>query len=135
MILWGALISMALVADDGGEFYEVLECENPSDWVNFNVMPHLGKKPVTLNDFRTKLKKFLQRYNELTIIADWPDDFRHFCDVIVHKPGDMLLKHRLIRMVINRDLDSKKSSVPHNALFDAIAIRDAFFHGPTRRSE
>lgn len=29
----GELISMALVAEDGREFYEVLPCPNPGAWV------------------------------------------------------------------------------------------------------
>jgi hypothetical protein len=39
----GSLISMALVTMDGQEFYEVLPCDCPDEWVAANVMPVLNK--------------------------------------------------------------------------------------------
>ena len=44
----GELISMALVSEDGKEFYEVLPCKNPGDWVKENVLPILNKSSVNL---------------------------------------------------------------------------------------
>ena len=35
----GDLISMALVSEDGHEWYEALPCANPGSWVAEHVMP------------------------------------------------------------------------------------------------
>ncbi len=55
----GDLISMGIVAEDGNEFYEVLECKNPGSWVAVHVMPILEKEPIDRSIFQTKLQKFL----------------------------------------------------------------------------
>jgi len=54
----GDLISMALVAEDGQEFYEVLNLENDwkyGSWVFANVVPYLNKDPITKQLFQQKL--------------------------------------------------------------------------------
>ncbi len=48
----GELISLALVAEDGRSFYEVLGCDNPDPWIAENVMPKLGKPWVTLESLQ-----------------------------------------------------------------------------------
>ena len=50
----GALISMALVDEEGREWYEVLKCRSPSPWVAKHVMPKLHKQP-----FRSGLTKVI----------------------------------------------------------------------------
>lgn len=119
----GRLISMALVAEDGNEFYEVLECPKPVEWVKYNVMPFLEKDPVSVMFFQTKLQKFLAQYKSIHLIADWPDDIKHFCSALIIGQG-MCLNHPPITMEIRQDLSSKDSKVPHNALHDARAIAD-----------
>ena len=119
----GRLISMALVAEDGNEFYEVLECHNPVEWVAINVMPFLGKAAIDAPLFQTKLQQFLFQYKEIHLIADWPEDIKHFCSALITGPGNCL-NHPPITMEIRRDLSSKDSKVPHNALYDARAIAD-----------
>ena len=52
----GDLISLALVAETGEEFYEVLECKNPGPWVAEHVMPILEKDPIDRALFQTELK-------------------------------------------------------------------------------
>lgn len=116
----GELISMALVVNDFTHFYEVLECPNPVPWVAENVMPILGKEPISLNRFRSKLEKFINQYDSLVIIADWPDDIKYFCDVIITGPGDAIATPEQLSFVLKRvDTVSKQ---PHNALADATAI-------------
>ena len=119
----GRLISMALVAEDGNEFYEVLECRNPVEWVQINVMPFLGKTAIDAPLFQSKLQKFLQQYKEIHLIADWPEDIKHFCSALITGPG-LCLNHPPITMIIRQDLSSKDSKLPHNALHDARAIAD-----------
>jgi hypothetical protein len=119
----GELISMALVAEDGNEFYEVLYCANPGSWVAEHVMPILDKKPVSFEIFQAKLQEFLFQYHRIHLIADWPEDIKHFCESLITGPG-LCLNYPPITMEMRRDLSSKDSKVPHNALHDARAIAD-----------
>ena len=119
----GELISMALVAEDCNEFYEVLHCEKPGSWVAEHVMPYLDKTPVSLAVFQSKLQQFLFQYPRIHLIADWPEDIKHFCESLITGPG-ICLNYPPIIMECRRDLSSKDSKVPHNALHDARAIAD-----------
>lgn len=118
----GALISMALVAETGHEFYEVLPCENPGPWVAENVMPILHKEPVHQQVFQLRLQHWLSQFPTVHLIADWPEDIQHFCQALITGPG-MRLDTPPLTMEIRRDLDAV-SKLPHNALADARAIRD-----------
>jgi len=118
----GDLISMALVAEDGDEFYQVLHCENPGAWVAQNVMPILGKAPVGMGEFQVRLRAFLGQYPSIHVIADWPEDIKHFCDALITGPGYRLDTPPLTMEVVRIDADSE---LPHNALADARGIRAA----------
>jgi len=119
----GQLISMALVAEDGTEFYEVLDCLNPRSWVAEHVMPILNKDVVSPHCFKQKLYRFINQYNEIHVIADWPDDIRYFCEELIVGPG--LMKHTPVKMTMEiiRDINIM-SKLPHNALEDARAIAE-----------
>jgi len=119
----GDLISMALVSVNGYEFYEVLECQTPVAWVAEHVMPFLEKEPIDKNIFQAKLQQFLYLHKEVTIIADWPDDIKYFCESLITGPGTAI-NHPPINFVLDRMLSSADSKVPHNALHDARAIAD-----------
>ena len=119
----GELISMALVSITGEEFYEVLECPNPGPWVKNNVIPMLGKKPISKEEFQIKLSEFLMQFDEITIIADWADDIRYFCESLITGPG-ISMNHPPISFVLDRTLSSEYSVVLHNALHDARAIAE-----------
>jgi hypothetical protein len=121
----GDLISMALVTESGYEFYEVLECKNPGPWVTEHVMPILEKEPVTKEVFVEKLQYFLSHYDSISIIADWPDDIRYFCESLITGPG-MAISHPPITFILDRTLSSGDSKVPHNALHDARAIAEEY---------
>jgi hypothetical protein len=105
----GELISMALVAEDGSEFYEVLECTNPKSWVAQNVI------------FRMKLFGFLNEFTSLHLIADWPEDIAHFCAAIITGPG-IMLNIPNFTCEVRRDLSAVNSKLLHNALEDAKAL-------------
>ncbi len=51
----GELISMGLVAEDGREWYEALPCPNPGKWVEDHVIPILGRKPISKEQFQARL--------------------------------------------------------------------------------
>lgn len=120
----GELISMALVAADGQEFYEVLDCPNPKSWVKANVMPILNKDPVHLDVFHMKLQRFLCQFKSIHIIADWPEDIKHFCEALIIGPGSSLNTPPLTISVYENIYC--ESALPHNALEDARAIAKYF---------
>ena len=119
----GALISMALVDADGREFYAALgPLPAPLDpWVVENVIPVLDAQPMPRAEFQQLLAWWLAPYPAVHIIADWPDDIRHFCDALITGPGTRIDTPPLT-LEIRRDLDAI-SDRPHNALADAHAIR------------
>jgi hypothetical protein len=116
----GSLISMALVAESGEEFYEVLHCENPGPWVAVNVMPILNKEPVSVQEFQHKLHAFLMQFDSVHVVADWPEDIAHFCNALITGPG-MRMDTPTLTMAVDRSLEAV-SALPHNALEDARAI-------------
>lgn len=120
----GALISMALVGEDGREWYASLGCANPTPWVAEHVMPVLRVPAVTRAEAQISLSVFLRRYDRVRVIADWPEDLAHFCQFLITGPG-MRLDTPVLSFAIDRGLDTQ-SPIPHNALSDARA--NACFH-------
>lgn len=125
----GTLISMALVPEQGEPFYQVLRLDGvqPTPWVRENVLSVLsytGEEihPVTLSTFSSLLQKYLSQWKEVTVVANWPDDIKYFCEVITPSPNTLInvpLLNFEIRTV------KIKSEIPHNALADALALRNA----------
>jgi hypothetical protein len=122
----GHLISMALVSEDGDEFYEVVNFSlvDCHEWVLDNVVPILVKESIPYEEFQKKLSKFLRQYDSIEVIADWPEDFWHFTQALLTGPG-MMMDTPKISMEIVRRLDSP-SVLPHNALEDAKGIKAAY---------
>ena len=118
----GELISMALVAENGSEFYEVLPCKEPGEWVAKNVMPILNKPPITADEFVFKLRTFLAEFESINIIADWPEDVARFCMALIVGPGLRIDTPSLTFEILRIDAESE---LPHNALYDARALMKA----------
>lgn len=124
------LISMALVADDSRSFYEVLGCRKPEPWVRDNVVPRLFSFDGALMPnheipqavFTSKLKEFLNRFDTVHVVADWPADIAFLCNEIITGPGLRMNTPPLTFEVVRLDGDS---DLPHNALADAIGLREA----------
>ncbi|MFZ5698456.1 MAG: hypothetical protein ACOY9J_07035 [Pseudomonadota bacterium] len=117
----GQLISMALVSEYGDEWYEVVPCENPGSWVAANVMPILGKAPLSsVTALSISLHDFLSLFDSVHIVADWPEDIAHFCGALIVGPGIRIDTPPLTMEVLRVDAISE---VPHNALADARGIR------------
>jgi hypothetical protein len=117
---------MALVSENGDEFYEVvnfsyIDCH---PWVMENVVPILNKDKIPYEEFQVKLAKFLRRFDEIEVIADWPEDFYHFTMALLTGPGQMMEIPKM-SMHLERRLDYI-SSLPHNALNDAQAIKAGY---------
>lgn len=128
----GDLISIALVPENDAleNFYHEFEVRGQLDpWVRDNVVPHLTQSPTTKSNFQMHLSKYLMNldfnYGPLTIVADWPDDIRYFCESLITGPGERINMPSKILFEINLNI-SYNSEVPHNALHDALAIRKAY---------
>jgi hypothetical protein len=121
----GELISMGLAAEDGSEFYQVLDYSKMEidPWVKHHVIPILYKNPVSKETFQYKLKNYLCQYKDITIIADWPEDIQHFCAMLITGPG-MRIPTPGMTFIMDPNLPntSQYSKIPHNALEDARAL-------------
>jgi hypothetical protein len=120
----GQLISMALVAEDGQhEFYEVLPLPaQPVDWVAANVIPILGRPPVPLPEFHERLFDFLRKFYKPTIVADHPADIAYFANALIVDSRGACYSGAWKAERINLRYHS---ALPHNALADARALREA----------
>jgi len=119
----GDLISMALVAEDGREFYEVVPLPTNIDpWVRANVVPILHKEPIPIAEFHNRLFAFLDQFKEPTIVADHPADIAYFADALITNKMGQSYKCDWKALRRNVDYDS---AMPHNALADARALRAA----------
>jgi hypothetical protein len=132
----GDLISMALIREDDRSLYFVISDQLNADfaaldpWVLANVIPILRDCPEAplLLDRRSaagSIQHFLSGDEDPVIIADWPDDLRHFCDLVVFGPGEMIGIPGL-RMEVKRvDVypTTVAEAVQHNAWWDALALK------------
>ncbi len=124
----GKLISMALVPENNTipEFYVELEIKDQLEpWVAENVVPHLFLNPCTHNKFQQTLAQYLNWVGDCTIVADWPDDIRYFCESLITGPGQRIALKNDIKFELDFSIEYE-SVVPHNALHDARAIRDVY---------
>ena len=130
----GELISLALVPEFGDrEFYVVLPLPQPLDpWVARHVVPYLHSVPQALDlsldrvAAAHELAAYLATDREPLIVADWPEDIALACRLLLVGPAEMV-------ELGNLGFDFRRSPgfstamnsrVPHNALYDARALRD-----------
>ena len=124
----GKLMSMALVPEYGyvRQFYCELEMKDQLEpWVKENVVPNMILVPTSMYQFQLNLARFLNEFEECTIIADWPDDIRYFCESLITGPGERIAIKTKIKFELDFSIQYE-SSVPHNALYDAIGIKEAY---------
>ncbi len=130
----GALLSLALVPDDGEELYLTLDWDGPLDpWVERHVLPYLDTVPETLRSARMSrgdaartIAHYFAADPQPLIIADWPEDIAQFNALLITGPGMMAEVPGLrFEFVSLRGFSTAgNSAVPHNALHDARALRD-----------
>lgn len=119
----GELLSMAIVSDDGREFYEVLEPVSMFDpWVAVNVVPKLDKRPIGRTEFRLALHGFLRQFASPEIVADWHADFVHFFNAFHGRDYTESLDFGCTTRLLSGPSDIRPDR-PHNALSDAHALR------------
>jgi hypothetical protein len=130
----GALLSLALVPDDGDELYLTIDWDGPIEqWVERNVIPYLDAVPANLvsprmsrADAASTISHYLAGDPDPAIVADWPEDIAMFNALLVTGPGVMAevsgLKFEF--RPLSGFSTAANSKVPHNALHDARALRD-----------
>ncbi len=123
----GKLISMALVPEYSQYriFYEAIEfdVDDCDPWVVQNVLPVMDIDPVPLNTFHYRLSEYLRMFDNIHVIGDWPEDIAWFCRALITGPGMRMDTPSVTMQIIRVDTVSEK---PHNAMYDAIAIRNHF---------
>lgn len=118
----GELISMALVAEDGREWYALLpEPRFWDEWCFDNVFPVLRGVHISREAFRRSFKSFLSEFDNPTIVADWYTDLVHFFETFAGRNHTESF-HIPCTAVLLPDMEFLPSAVPHNALEDARAI-------------
>lgn len=130
----GELLSLALVPDDGDDFYLTFKTDGPLvEWVDRHVVPYLDAVPEQLScprlsrkDAAHALERYLRHDREPLIYADWPEDIAQFCNLMITGEGKMVeIRHATFRLVpMSNFSTAANSKVPHNALHDARALRD-----------
>ena len=129
----GALLSLALVPEDGEELYLTLDWDGPlEEWVERHVIPYLDTVPESLVsprmnrlDAARTVAHYLAGDADALIVADWPEDIAQFNALLVIGPGVMAEIQRLQFefIVLSGFSTAANSKVPHNALHDARALR------------
>lgn len=136
------LISLALVAETGQEFYVELRdtyiAEDCSDFVIQNVLPQLDlqRHGVSLIDAQVSLREFLNGFNEmLEVCSDAPEwDWEFFCQLayvkhewpihVANLPTNLI---QLFRHLEANDLgDAPIPDLPHHALLDARLLAELY---------
>lgn len=123
----GPLIALALAPEDGSTpFYAALECPEPTPWVATHVLPVLGIGPLTREEFGRSFATYLANDPDPVVIADWPEDIAHAAMALIARPGFRHpIAHITFELCDTPGFDTAQASaVPHNALQDAIALRD-----------
>ncbi len=130
----GALLSLALVPDDGDELYLTFKTSDPLlEWVERHVVPYLDSVPeqlscprLTRGDAAHALERYLGHDEDPLIVADWPEDIAQLCNLMITGPGDMIETRDVTFHLapMSNFSTAANSKVPHNALHDARALRD-----------
>lgn len=135
----GELLSIALATlDTDRVFYRKFPLTQEADpWVVEHVLPFMDDYRETPQhiDMQRWINSILveRRENEIEVVADWPEDIKHFCDQMIVGPGERINFNNSADPYITFSIydfdniiydlgDSWVESIsPHNAAFDAIA--------------
>lgn len=139
----GRLLSLALAPQNRlahslylvSETAEEAECE----WVRENVVPILHDHPtdrlskfiIPQREFGKAINSYLADYSRPHIVVDWPDDLRYFCESLITGPGQMVPLRTFTSQLVREDAypTTLVGAVQHNALWDALALREILTNG------
>lgn len=119
----GELISLALVSHRGGHFYGAVKYSTKTHpWVEENVIPHLEIIAEPRDEFRARLRAFMEKHAGEVIIADWPDDFAHLMrEMSGASYEESWMMKCTMCLIVSGEI---KPKLPHNALSDAVALME-----------
>jgi hypothetical protein len=131
----GALLSVGLAAEHGGEDYYVAIMplpETPDPWVERHVLPYLHSVPPMLDNRLDRvaaaqdLARYLSADADPLLVADWPEDIALVARLLMTGATDVVDLPRLGFDYVRTPgfATAGASRVPHNALHDARALRD-----------
>ncbi|HEX7874455.1 MAG TPA: hypothetical protein VF475_16200 [Sphingobium sp.] len=124
----GDLVAIALVPEDRAEppFYAAALCPAPVQWVTDNVLPKLGIAPQPLEEVALAFAAYLARDPAPVIVADWPEDIGHAARLLTNGAGHRLYPNAARFELLPAEGFSADifSDDPHNALQDALGLRD-----------
>ncbi len=97
------------------------------------MIPRLNQPPIQFKKFQSRLQIFLFQYEQIEIIADWPEDFALFMRSLVLSAGKCIRTPSLsMRLWMPDPIETHvPSKNPHNALADAQALKQSYLkaHG------
>lgn len=109
--------------------------EGMDPWIEKNILPHLYALPpeqgaitASAHTWGPHISEFIYREGETPhIFVDWPSDAMDFARLLMTGPGQAVDMSHQTLITILRHIDvyptTLKGAVQHNALWDALAIR------------
>lgn len=127
----GPLLSIAIVREDGKSLYIIKDTKASDRWVRDNVIPVMESTPVSAFQIYAHkviadmIEGFFADDTEIVIVADWPDDIKYFCQLVITGPGKMINIPGFQTKVVREDAypTDLEGAVQHNAWWDAMALR------------
>ena len=123
----GELISIALVPEDASlaPFYAAIAIDEPTEWVQANALPVLGIEPQSREAVRDLFAAYLSNDPAPLLVADWPEDIALAARLLITGPGYMKPVRSMSFELVDPDIigPGVPSTVPHNAYYDAVALR------------
>ena len=123
----GDLISLAAIpeSDDAPPFYEAVDCPQPVEWVQANVLPIMQTNPRSFAEVAHLWSTYLASDAEPLLVADWPEDIAHAARLLTNGSIARSIGSRVrFELLATSDFHSEmRSQLPHNAYYDALALR------------
>jgi len=117
----GDLISIALVREDGVEFYAEVPLTVPwKPWVEKHVKPLLTGPQISKEFLQECLALFFANDTAPIVICDWPADISHLCTLLDLGEGRRI-GAKDWQFLLTGEL-GLQPEIPHHALSDARAL-------------
>lgn len=139
-------MSIAFAPEEGEPLYLALTLNEINDmaldpWVAKFVVPNIDAsgamaERLPRTQWSARLTDYFQGAESVSFIADWPDDIRYLMQAITVTPGKVIpLPDFSANCVHVASWPTKlKGAVRHNALWDAMALREAVLEDESRKS-